>query len=93
MLRATMLTITGLEEARAQAGEELGVSDWHEVTQDEIDPSPTSPGPPVDPRRSRARDPDAVRRHDRHGYYTLSLHPRFAGRSSLRGLCLAVNYG
>ena len=35
-----MLTITGLDEMRAKVGEELGVSDWHEVTQAEIEPSP-----------------------------------------------------
>ena len=32
-----MLTITDLDELRAKAGEELGVSDWHDVTQDAID--------------------------------------------------------
>jgi acyl dehydratase len=32
-----MLTITGIDELKAKVGEELGVSDWHEVTQDEID--------------------------------------------------------
>src|SRR3954468_13174840 len=32
-----MRTITGVEEMRAQVGEELGVSDWHEVTQAEVD--------------------------------------------------------
>ena len=28
-----MLTITGIDELKAKVGEELGVSDWHEVTQ------------------------------------------------------------
>jgi acyl dehydratase len=32
-----MLTFTGLEELRAKVGEELGVSEWHEVTQEAID--------------------------------------------------------
>ena len=32
-----MLTITGIDELKAKIGEELGVSDWHEVTQADID--------------------------------------------------------
>ena len=32
-----MLTITGLDEMRAKVGEELGISDWHPVSQEDID--------------------------------------------------------
>ena len=32
-----MLTLTGIDELKAQVGQELGVSDWHEVTQETID--------------------------------------------------------
>ncbi len=32
-----MLTLTGLEEVKAHVGQELGVSDWHLVTQEAID--------------------------------------------------------
>ena len=33
-----MLTLSGIDEVKARVGEELGVSDWHEVTQDDVDP-------------------------------------------------------
>ena len=32
-----MRTITGLDELKAAEGEVLGVSDWHEVTQKDVD--------------------------------------------------------
>ena len=32
-----MRTITGLEELKAAEGETLGTSDWHEVTQKDVD--------------------------------------------------------
>jgi len=32
-----MLTIDGIDELKAHAGDDVGVSDWHEVTQAEID--------------------------------------------------------
>ena len=32
-----MLTLTGLDELRSHVGDEVGVSDWHEVTQEAID--------------------------------------------------------
>ena len=31
-----MLTLTGIDEVKGHVGEELGVSDWHEVTQEKI---------------------------------------------------------
>ena len=32
-----MLKLKGMDEVKARVGEELGVSDWHKVTQDAID--------------------------------------------------------
>jgi acyl dehydratase len=90
-----MLTITGLEELRAKLGEELGVSDWHEVTQDEVDAFAKVTGDDqwihVDPVRARQTPFGGTIAH---GYYTLSLHPRFA-KQLLRfeGFAFAVNYG
>jgi acyl dehydratase len=90
-----MLTITGLEELRAKVGEELGVSDWHEVTQDAIDAFAAVTGDDqwihTDPERATQTPFGGTIAH---GYYTLSLHPRFA-KQLLRfeGFAFAVNYG
>ena len=32
-----MLTINGIADLKDRVGQELGVSDWHEVTQEDID--------------------------------------------------------
>lgn len=90
-----MLTITGIDELRARVGEELGVSDWHDVTQDAIDAFAGVTGDDgwihVDPDRA-TRTPFGGT--IAHGYYTLSLHPMFAKQLlRLEGFAFAVNYG
>ena len=61
-----MRTITGLDELKSAEGEELGTTDWHEVTQEDIDAFADVTGDHqwihVDPERAQG---DAVRRHDR----------------------------
>ena len=56
-----MLTITGSDELKAKVGEELGVSDWHEVTQEEIDAFADATGDHqwihVDPERALEPSP------------------------------------
>jgi acyl dehydratase len=90
-----MLTITGLEELRAKVGEELGVSDWHEVTQAAVDAFAAVTGDDqwihTDPERATQTPFGGTIAH---GYYTLSLHPMFA-KQLLRfeGFAFAVNYG
>jgi acyl dehydratase len=90
-----MLTITGLQELKDKVGEELGVSDWHEVTQDEINAFAEATGDDqfihVDPQRA-AQTPFGST--IAHGLYTLSLGPRFAySLFSLEGFAFGVNYG
>lgn len=90
-----MLTITGLDEMRAQVGEELGVSDWHEVTQAEIDAFAQVSGDHqwihTDPERATQTPFGGTIAH---GYYTLSLHPMFAAQIvRFEGFAFAVNYG
>ena len=58
--------INGLDDLKARVGQELGVSDWlrgHPGGDRRL--RRRDRRPPVDPRRSRAREGDAVRRHDR----------------------------
>jgi acyl dehydratase len=90
-----MLTITGLDELRAKVGEELGVSDWHEVTQEAIDAFAEVTGDHqwihTDPARATQTPFGGTIAH---GYYTLSLHPMFAQQLlRLEGFAFAVNYG
>jgi acyl dehydratase len=90
-----MLTITGIDELKAKIGEELGVSDWHEVTQEEIDAFADATGDHqwihVDPERA-AQTPFGGT--IAHGLLTLSLGPRFTFEAySLEGFAFGLNYG
>jgi acyl dehydratase len=90
-----MLTITGIDELKAKIGEELGVSDWHEVTQQEIDAFAEATGDHqwihVDPERA-AQTPFGGT--IAHGLLTLSLGPRFTYEAySLEGFAFGLNYG
>jgi acyl dehydratase len=90
-----MLTITGIDELKSKIGEELGVSDWHEVTQDEIDAFAEATGDHqwihVDPERA-AQTPFGGT--IAHGLLTLSLGPRFTYEAySLEGFAFGLNYG
>jgi acyl dehydratase len=90
-----MLTITGIDELKAKVGEEIGVSEWHEVTQAEIDAFADATGDHqwihVDPERA-AQSPFGST--IAHGLYTLGLGPRFTYEAySIEGFAFGVNYG
>jgi acyl dehydratase len=90
-----MRTITGLDELKQAAGQDLGTSDWHEVTQDAIDAFADVTGDHqwihVDPERARDTPFGGTIAH---GYYTLSLTPMFTQQIfGLDGFGFAVNYG
>jgi acyl dehydratase len=90
-----VLTFSDLGELRAMVGTELGVSDWHDVTQDAIDDFARVTGDDqwihVDPERA-TRTPFGGT--IAHGYYTLSLHPTLAKQVfAFEGFAFAVNYG
>ena len=71
-----MLTLNGIDDIKARIGQELGVSDWHEVTQDAIDAFADATGDHqwihVDPERAKETPFGGTIAH---GYYTLSLAP------------------
>ena len=73
-----MLTITGIDELKSKVGEELAVSDWHDVTQDEIDAFANATGDHqwihVDPERAKAGPFGTTIAH---GYFTLALSTIF----------------
>ena len=90
-----MLTLTGLDEVKAHVGSELGVSDWHLVTQEKIDEFARVTGDDqwihIDPERAKASPFGGTIAH---GYYTLSLAPMFSYRLfSFTGFAFGVNYG
>jgi acyl dehydratase len=90
-----MLTLTGVDEIRAQVGRELGVSDWHEVTQDSVNEFAQATGDDywihLDPERAAETPFGGTIAH---GYYTLSLGPMFTyAMFALEGFLLGVNYG
>ena len=90
-----MRTFTTFEELSAAVGEELGTSDWLEITQERVDGFADATGDHqwihVDPERARAGPfggPIA------HGYLTLSLVSWFLpGVWQVEGFGMGVNYG
>ena len=90
-----MLTISGIDGLRSRVGEELGVSDWHTVTQAHIDAFASATDDyeriHVDPERAK-ETPWGVT--IAHGLYTLSLGPKFLYEMfSTEEIPLALNYG
>jgi acyl dehydratase len=90
-----MLTISGIDELRAKVGEELGVSEWLEVTQDAINAFADATGDHqwihVDPERAAATPFGSTIAH---GLYTLSLGPRFTfALFTIEGFAFGLNYG
>jgi acyl dehydratase len=90
-----MRTITGLDELKQAEGEDLGSSDWHEVTQGDVDKfaDVTRDHQWIHVDRERARE-TPFGGTIAHGYYTLSLAPYLTEQVlSLEGFAFAVNYG
>jgi acyl dehydratase len=90
-----MLTLNGLDEVKAHVGKELGVSDWHLVTQERIDQFAEVTGDDqwihVDVERAKDSPFGGTIAH---GYYTLSLAPRFSyDMFKFEGFAFGVNYG
>jgi len=90
-----MLTISGIDELRAKVGEELGVSEWHEVSQDAINAFADATGDHqwihVDPERAAQTPWGSTIAH---GLYTLSLGPQFTfAMFTIEGFAFGLNYG
>ena len=90
-----MREIHGIDEVRAAVGEQLGTSDYKEVTQDDIDRFAELTGDDqwihVDVERAKAGPFGSTIAH---GLLTLSLGPRLARDIfKIDGMALAVNYG
>src|SRR6478736_8103783 len=90
-----MLTISGPEELKAKVGEELGVSDWHEVTQERVNAfaEATEDFQWIHVDEERAKD-TPFGGTIAHGLYTLSLGPKFSyDLFEVAGVAFGLNYG
>ena len=88
-------TINGIDELKTRVGDELGVSDWRDVTQADIDAFAEVTGDDqwihVDPERAKDTPFGGTIAH---GYFTLSLAPVFSYELfELTGVAMGINYG
>jgi acyl dehydratase len=90
-----MKTFQGLDEFEKAVGTHLGYSDWHTITQQQIDLFAEATGD----HQWIHTDPDRAKEGPfgttiAHGYLTLSLLPLLVWQVySIEGLTMAVNYG
>ncbi|MEX2394250.1 MAG: MaoC family dehydratase, partial [Actinomycetota bacterium] len=87
--------MTAIDDVRARIGEELGVGERHEVTQDRINLFADATGDHqwihVDPERAKEGPFGAPIAH---GYLTLSLIPSLGGGGiGIPGTKMGINYG
>jgi acyl dehydratase len=90
-----MLTISGPDELKSKIGEELGVTDWYEVTQERINAfaEATEDFQWIHVEPERAKD-TPFGGTIAHGLFTLSLGPKFSySLFSVEGFAFGLNYG
>jgi acyl dehydratase len=90
-----MTTITGMDGLREAEGREVGVTEWRDVTQDDVNAFADVTGDHqwihVDPERA-AQSP--LGGTIAHGLYTLSIAPAMTeSLLSFEGFAFALNYG
>ncbi|GAA0935472.1 MaoC family dehydratase [Actinocorallia libanotica] len=91
-----MRTFTDLDEFAAAVGEELGHSEWQEITQEQVDKFADATGDHqwihVDPERAAAEGPFGGT--IAHGYLTLSLVTAHVMQTfTIEKLTMVVNFG
>ncbi|WP_333619438.1 MaoC family dehydratase [Dietzia sp.] len=90
-----MREFNGIEEIEAALGEELGTSDWIEITQEDVNKFADATGDHqwihVDPEK--AKD-GPFGQTIVHGFLTLSLIPRIGWEVyTVNGMAMLINYG
>ena len=88
-------TIKGADELKSRVGDHLGYSDWHEVTQEQVNKFADATGDHqwihVDPERAAAGPFGGTIAH---GFLTLSLIPLLAKQIyRVDNLTMGINYG
>lgn len=90
-----MLVVSAIEDLQSRLGQELGVSDWHSVSQEDVNRFALVTGD----RQWIHTDVEAARSGPfrgtiAHGFYTLALIPMLMDEVlSLQGFGFVVNYG
>jgi acyl dehydratase len=87
--------VNGIDDLRALAGQELGTSDWLEVTQEHVDEFASATGDDqwihVDPERAKDGPFGGTIAH---GYFTMSLAPVLLRQIiDVQGVAMTLNYG
>jgi acyl dehydratase len=87
--------INGLDDLKQRVGQELGVSDWEEITQEKVDAFADATQDfqwiHVDPERAKDTPFGGTIAH---GLFTLSLGPKFSySMFSIEGIAFGLNYG
>jgi len=90
------ILIEGTAQWRARVGQDLGASDWHEVTQERVNQFAEATGDHqfvhVDPERAKRESPFGGT--IAHGYLTLALGPLLLRDVlQLAGFRMGINYG
>jgi acyl dehydratase len=90
-----VLTLSGIDEIKSYVGKELGVSEWYEVTQEDINTFADVTGDHqwihVDIERAKETPFGGTIAH---GYYILSLAPKFSYELfTIEGFAFGLNYG
>ncbi|MWA04706.1 dehydratase [Actinomadura sp. LD22] len=90
-----MRTFHGIDEYEKAVGTHLGHSEWHTVTQEQVDGFADATGDHqwihVDPERAKDGPFGGTIAH---GYLTVSLIPRLMSEiSRVEGLTMGINYG
>ena len=88
--------VQGIDGLKEKVGEHLGYSDWHEVTQDQVNLFADATGDHqwihVDPERAAKESPFGG--PIAHGYLTISLAPKLLPQVlRVDGIAMGVNYG
>ena len=91
-----MRVVHGLDEMQTLLGQELGISAWHRVTQDEVNLFAKATHDHqwihVDPERCTRESPFGG--PIAHGYYTIALAPALLAQVlRVDGIKMGVNYG
>ena len=89
-------TVTGVQGVQSLVGQQLGYSDWVEVTQEQVNQFAEATGDHqwihVDPERAKRESPFGG--PIAHGYLTLSLIPGLLPEIiDMQGFRMGVNYG
>lgn len=91
-----MKVINGLAELKALVGQEIGVTEWYQVTQEQINKFAEATGDHqwihVDMEKAKMFSP--FKTTIAHGFLTLSLSPMFMEQLfKVEGVKMGVNYG